>query len=133
MPDFSFHGVGLIISIFLWTHIQESCCNCISEAFGIHHGWSASALKVLPPLLLLFLTLISHRTSPRSSAFVQKCVQQRDTSRRSMATFAHSQILSPSFRVTLNIAACSLFSFSSSEVRDSQIIYHYFDLICCIC
>lgn len=51
---------------------------------------------------------------------VGACVQQSDTSRRSMVTFTRSQILSPSFRVTLSAAACSLFLFRSSGVRGSQ-------------
>lgn len=62
-------------------------------------------LKFPPPF-------ISQGESPHSQA----CVQQCDTSRRSMVTFARSPILSPSFSVTLSPAACSLLSFHSSEV-----------------
>lgn len=86
------------------------------ESNWTNHTWCECDLKLFPSLPCHFpIFILFFYDTP-----VGACVQQSDTSRRSMVTFTRSQILSPSFRVTLSAAACSLFLFRSSGVRGSQ-------------
>lgn len=94
----------------LRAHFQEPWCKENQLTAWMH--WSAQCESALKPKFLLpsFLTLISQGVS-------RALVQQYGTSRRSMVTFARSQMLSRSFSVTPSTAACSLSSFHSSEVK----------------
>lgn len=96
--------------------------SCVKASLILHSATSSHDFKKLAKHTEFSFALCRHSAAPRSRASVQLCVRRRDTSRRSMVTFARARMFCRSFSVALGpsaaaAAACSLSSLGLPEVK----------------
>lgn len=96
--------------------------SCVKASLILHSATSSHDFKKLAKHTEFRFALCRQSAAPRSRAAVQLCVRHRDTSRRSMVTFARARMFCRSFSVALGpsaaaAAACSLSSLGLPEVK----------------